>query len=158
MSVVSLLFVTFVPSNSNCMKQKKKYEMRHLPYKLYIVLDGYKSYYTDKDLTETSLWDLGDAYVFTEDEITALIRKHCDMMNFIINEDDVKFDYFNVICFNDGYVDVYADIKGDFDEAHITDYDTEQIAPLITKLLEVKRNYDGLLIAVEEELKEQMKG
>ena len=140
------------------MEQNKKYEMRHLPYKLYIVLDGYKSYYTDKDWTETSLWDLGDAYVFTEDDLTALIRKHRDKMNLIINIDKVKDDYYNVISFDDAHVDVYEDIKGDFDDAHITDYDAEQIAPLITKLLEVKRNYDSLLIAVEEELKEQMKG
>lgn len=131
--------------------------MRHLPYKLYIVLDGYKAFYIDKDLTETSLLDLGDAYVFTEDDMKALIRKHGDKMNFITNNDKVEYDYFNVISFDDCYVDVYADIKEDFDEAHITDYDAEKIAPLITKLLEVKRNYDGLLIAVEEELKEQMK-
>ena len=140
------------------MEQKKKYEMRHLPYKLYIVLDGWKAFYTDKDLTETSLWDLGDAYVFTEDDLTALIRKHRGKMNLIINKDKVEDDYYNVISFDDAHVDVYADIKGDFDDAHITNYDAEQIAPLITKLLEVKRNYDSLLIAVEEELKEQMKG
>lgn len=132
--------------------------MRHLPYKLYIVLDGWKAFYTDKDLTETSLWDLGDAYVFTEDDLTALIRKHRGKMNLIINKDKVEDDYYNVISFDDAHVDVYADIKGDFDDAHITNYDAEQIAPLITKLLEVKRNYDSLLIAVEEELKEQMKG
>ena len=56
---------------------------------------------------------------------------------------------------DDDCIDVYRDIKDDFEEAHITDYDEEQIAPLILNLLEVKRQYDGLLIAVEEELKKR---
>lgn len=133
----------------------KKYQMRHLPYKLYVVLDGLKSYYTDWDLTETSEWDLGDAYVFTDDELYELMKMHGDKMNLIINEDKVLPDYYNVISFDDDCIDVYRDIKDDFEEAHITDYDEEQIAPLILKLLEVKRQYDGLLIAVEEELKKR---
>lgn len=79
----------------------KKYQMRHLPYKLYIVLDGYKSYYTDWDLTETSEWNLGDAYVFTDDELHDLMKKHGDKMNLIINEDKVESGYYNVISFDD---------------------------------------------------------
>ena len=120
---------------------------------LFFILDGYKDMYTDKDLEKTTPYDYSYAYVFTKDDVQELIKRHGEKINIITNEDKVKTDFYNVISFEDYNICIDDDIKEDFNEGGITEYDSERIPSLINMLLNVKRNYNDLVFAIEDELK-----
>ena len=131
----------------------KKYEKRLLPYKLYVVREGLETYYSDCDLTKvTPRRMLGDAYIFTEDDLSTLIKQHGDRINLITKDEELKVGFYNVISFDDYGIDVYLDIKTFFEYNKLGEYDTEQIEPLITKHLQDKKNYTSLMDAVIIEL------
>lgn len=141
----------FVPINSDY--RMKGYEKRHLPYKLYVVRERLETYYADRDLTKvTPRRMLGDAYIFTEDDLSTLIKQHGDRINLITKDEELKYGLYNVISLDDYGPDVYLDIKTFFEEYNLGEYDTELIEPLITKHLKDKRIYTNLMDAVIIEL------
>ena len=131
----------------------KKYIKRHLPYKLYVVRERLETYYADWDLTKvTPRRMLGDAYIFTEDDLSTLIKQHGDRINLITNDEELKVGFYNVISFDDYGMDVYLDIKTFFEDNNFGEYDTELIEPLISKYLKDKKIYSDLIEAVIIEL------
>lgn len=135
-----------------------KYIKRHLPYKLYVVREGLETYYADYDLTKvTPRRMLADAYVFTEDDLSALIKQHGDRINLITKDEELKDGFYNVISFDYYGMDVYLDIKTYFEYNNLGEYDTELIEPLITKHLKNKKIYRNLMEAVVNELKTNIK-
>ncbi len=127
----------------------KEYIKRHLPYKLYVVREGLETYYADWDLTKvTPRRILGDAYIFTEDDLSTLIKQHGDRINLITKDEELKKGFYNVISFDDYGMDVYLDIKTFFEYNNLGEYDAEQIEPLITKHLQDKKSYTSLMDAV----------
>ena len=142
----------FVPINSDF--SMKKYIKRYLPYKLYVVREGLETYYADCDLTKvTPRRMLADAYIFTEDDLSTLIKQHGDRINLITKDEELKYGFYNVISFDDYGMDVYLDIKTYFEYNNLGEYDTELIEPLITKHLKNKKIYRKLMEAVVNELK-----
>lgn len=94
----------------------KKYIKRYLPYKLYVVREGLETYYADWDLTKvTPRRILGDAYIFTEDDLSTLIKQHGDRINLITKDEELKKGFYNVISIDDYGMDVYLDIKTFFE-------------------------------------------
>ena len=141
------IMLIFVPINSDY--RMKRYEKRHLPYKLYVVRERLETYYADWDLTKvTPRRMLADAYVFTEDDLSALIKLHGDRINLITKDEELKVGFYNVISFDDYGMDVYLDIKTFFEYNKLGEYDTDQIEPLITKHLQDKKSYNNLMDAV----------
>ena len=131
----------------------KKYIKRHLPYKLYVVRERLETYYADWDLTKvTPRRMLGDAYIFTEDDLSTLIKQHGDRINLITKDEELKVGFYNVISFDDYGMDVYLDIKTFFEYNNLGEYDTELIEPLISKYLKDKKIYSDLIEAVIIEL------
>ena len=131
----------------------KKYIKRRLPYKLYVIREGLETYYADYDLTKvTPRRMLADAYVFTEDDLSALIKLHGDRINLITKDEELKDGFYNVISFDDYGIDVYLDIKTFFEDNNFGEYDTELIESLITKHLQDKKGYTNLMAAVIIEL------
>lgn len=131
----------------------KKYIKRYLPYKLYVVREGFETYYADCDLTKvTPRRMLGDAYIFTENDLSTLIKQHGDRINLITKDEELKVGFYNVISFDDYGMDVYLDIKTFFEYNKLGEYDTDQIEPLITKYLQDKKSYNNLMDAVIIEL------
>ena len=131
----------------------KKYIKRYLPYKLYVVREGFETYYADCDLTKvTPRRMLGDAYIFTENDLSTLIKQHGDRINLITKDEELKVGFYNVISFDDYGPDVYLDIKTFFEDNNFGEYDCELIEPLITKYLKDKRIYSDLIEAVIIEL------
>lgn len=131
----------------------KKYIKRRLPYKLYVIREGLETYYADYDLTKvTPRRMLADAYVFTEDDLSALIKLHGDRINLITKDEELKDGFYNVISFDDYGIDVYLDIKTFFEDNNFGEYDTELIESLITKHLQDKKGYTNLMDAVIIEL------
>ena len=131
----------------------QKYIKRHLPYKLYVVREGFETYYADCDLTKvTPRRMLAEAYIFTEDDLSTLIKQHGDRINLITKDEELKVGFYNVISFDDYGMDVYLDIKTFFEDNNYGEYDSELIEPLITKYLKDKRIYSDLIEAVIIEL------
>ena len=129
-----------------------------MPYKLYVVREGLETYYADYDLTKvTPRRMLADAYVFTEDDLSALIKQHGDRINLITKDEELKDGFYNVISFDYYGMDVYLDIKTYFEYNNLGEYDTELIEPLITKHLKNKKIYRNLMEAVVNELKTNIK-
>jgi hypothetical protein len=100
---------------------------------------------------------LADAYIFTEDDLSALIKQHGDRINLITKDEELKYGFYNVISFDDYGMDVYLDIKTYFEYNNLGEYDTELIEPLITKHLKNKKIYRNLMEAVVNELKANIK-
>lgn len=137
----------FVPINSDY--RMKRCEERHLPYKLYVVRERLETYYADWELTKvTPRRMLADAYIFTEDDLSTLIKQHADRINLITKDEELKVGFYNVISFDDYGMDVYLDIKAFFEDNNMGDYDTELVEPLITKYLKDERIYRNLIDAV----------
>ena len=114
-----------MPINSDY--RMKRYEERHLPYKLYVVRERLETYYADWDLTKvTPRRMLGDAYIFTEDDLSTLIKQHGDRINLITKDEELKVGFYNVISFDDYGMDVYLDIKAFFEYNKLGEYDTDQ--------------------------------
>ena len=133
----------------------EKYIKRHLPYKLYVVRRGLETYYADWDLTKvTPKRMLADAYVFTEDDLSMLIKQHGDRINLITKDEELKDGFYNVISFDDYGPDVYLEIKIFFEKNNLGEYDTELIELLITKHLKDNKIYKYLMDAVVDELME----
>jgi hypothetical protein len=133
----------------------EKYIKRHLPYKLYVVRRGLETYYADWDLTKvTPKRMLADAYVFTEDDLSMLIKQHGDRINLITKDEELKDGFYNVISFDDYGPDVYLEIKIFFENNNLGEYDTELIELLITKHLKDNKIYKYLMDAVVDELME----
>ena len=131
----------------------KKYIKRYLPYKLYVVRKGLETYYADWDLTKvTPRRRLANAYIFTEDDLSTLIKLHSDRINLITKDEELKDGFYNVISFDDYGMDVYLDIKAFFEDNNMGDYDTELVEPLITKYLKDERIYRNLIESVIIEL------
>ena len=155
---ISQEMTTFVPMIEQTDSRMKKYIKRHLPYKLYVVREGLETYYADYDLTKvTPRRMLADAYVFTEDDLSALIKQHGDRINLITKDEELKDGFYNVISFDYYGMDVYLDIKTYFEYNNLGEYDTELIEPLITKHLKNKKIYRNLMEAVVNELKANIK-
>jgi hypothetical protein len=95
---------------------------------------------------------LGDAYIFTEDDLSTLIKQHGDRINLITKDEELKVGFYNVISFDDYGMDVYLDIKTFFEYNNLGEYDTELIEPLISKYLKDKKIYSDLIEAVIIEL------
>ena len=94
----------------------KKYIKRYLPYKLYVVRKGLETYYADWDLTKvTPRRRLANAYIFTKDDLSMLIKQHGDRINLITKDEELKVGFYNVISFDDYGMDVYLDIKTFFE-------------------------------------------
>lgn len=131
----------------------KKYIKRYLPYKLYVVRKGLETYYADWDLTKvTPRRRLANAYIFTKDDLSMLIKQHGDRINLITKDEELKDGFYNVISFDDYGMDVYLDIKAFFEDNNMGDYDTELVEPLITKYLKDERIYRNLIESVIIEL------
>ena len=131
----------------------KKYIKRYLPYKLYVVRKGLETYYADWDLTKvTPRRRLANAYIFTKDDLSMLIKQHGDRINLITKDEELKVGFYNVISFDDYGMDIYLEIKAFFEDNNMGDYDTELVEPLITKYLKDERIYRNLIESVIIEL------
>ena len=97
---------------------------------------------------------LADAYVFTEDDLSMLIKQHGDRINLITKDEELKDGFYNVISFDDYGPDVYLEIKIFFENNNLGEYDTELIELLITKHLKDNKIYKYLMDAVVDELME----
>ena len=100
---------------------------------------------------------LAEAYIFTEDDLSTLIKLHSDRINLITKDEELKDGFYNVISFDYYGMDVYLDIKTYFENNNLGEYDTELIEPLITKHLKNKKIYRNLMEAVVNELKANIK-
>ena len=56
----------------------------------------FETYYADCDLTKvTPRRMLGDAYIFTENDLSTLIKQHGDRINLITKDEELKVGFYN---------------------------------------------------------------